>query len=81
MDGWEGATATSYGVLAIPKGYLLDSKGCILDKNVRPAMLEEALVARFGEMPEMTEPSQESEPETEDLGSDEMGGLEEALAT
>lgn len=74
MDGWEGATATSYGVLAIPKGYLLDSKGCILDKNVRPAMLEEALVARFGEMPEMTEPSQESEPETEDLGSDEMGG-------
>ena len=74
MDGWQGATATSYGVLAIPKGYLLDSKGCILDKNVRPAMLEEALVARFGEVPELTEPSQESESETEDLGSDEMGG-------
>ena len=33
MDGWEGATATTYGVLAIPKGYLLDSNGCILEKK------------------------------------------------
>ncbi len=74
MDGWEGATATSYGVLAIPKGFLLDSKGCILEKRVRPAQLEEALVARFGEVPELTEPSTESESEIEDPGSDEMGG-------
>ena len=74
MDGWEGATATTYGVLAIPKGFLLDSKGCILEKRVRPAQLEEALVARFGEVPELTEPSTESESETEDPGSDEMGG-------
>ena len=74
MDGWEGATATSYGVLAIPKGFLLDSKGCILEKRVRPAQLEDALVARFGEVPELTEPSTESESETEDPGSDEMGG-------
>ncbi len=74
MDGWEGATATSYGVLAIPKGFLLDSKGCILEKRVRPAQLEEALVARFGEVPELTDPSTESESEIEDPSSDEMGG-------
>lgn len=74
MDGWQGATATTYGVLAIPKGFLLDSKGCILEKSVRPARLEEALVARFGEVPELTEPSSEEETETEELGSDEMGG-------
>ena len=52
MDGWDGATAVSYGVSAIPKGYLLDSQGCILKKNLRPAALKEALIARFGEMPE-----------------------------
>ena len=74
MDGWEGATATTYGVLAIPKGYLLDSKGCILEKNIRPARLEEVLVARYGEAPESNEPDAETEPVDADSGTDEMGG-------
>ncbi|MCY3885577.1 MAG: TlpA disulfide reductase family protein [Gammaproteobacteria bacterium] len=52
MRGVEGATATTYGVSSIPKGYLLDSKGCILNKNLRPAALEEILVARFGAVSE-----------------------------
>ncbi len=73
MAGWRGATARSYGVLAIPKGYLLDSDGCILERNIRPAMLEEVLVARFGEMPELKESSTESESEPMDPSSDEIG--------
>lgn len=74
MDGWEGATATMYGVLAIPKGYLLDSKGCILEKNIRPARLEEVLVAQYGEVPESSEPDAETESDEVDSGTDEMGG-------
>ena len=73
-DGWGGATATTYGVLTIPKGFLLDSKGCILEKGVRPTQLEEALVARFGEVPELNEPSTESESKLEDPSIDETGG-------
>lgn len=74
MDGWEGAIATTYGVLAIPKGYLLDSKGCILEKNIRPARLEEVLVARYGEVPESSESDVETESLDADSGTDEMGG-------
>ncbi|MXW54987.1 MAG: redoxin domain-containing protein [Gammaproteobacteria bacterium] len=74
MDGWEGATATMYGVLAIPKGYLLDSQGCILEKNIRPARLEEVLVAQYGEVPESSESDAETESDEIDSGSDEMGG-------
>ena len=74
MDGWEGATATTYGVLAIPKGYLLDSNGCILEKNIRPARLEEVLVARYGEVLESSESDAESESVDADSGTDEMGG-------
>lgn len=74
MGGWKGATARSYGVLGIPKGYLLDWQGCILARNVRPAMLKEALVARFGEVPELNESSTESDSNIEDLSTDEKGG-------
>ncbi|MCY4142606.1 MAG: TlpA disulfide reductase family protein [Gammaproteobacteria bacterium] len=74
MDGWEGSTATSYGVLGIPAGFLLDPNGCILEKRVRPARLQEALIAQFGEVSELTEPSEESDSDATDPGSDEMGG-------
>ncbi len=74
MDGWEGATATSYGVLAIPKGYLLDSKGCILEKDLRPRRLKEVLVAEYGEMPEPTETETETETDIPDADSDEVSG-------
>ncbi|MDE0094342.1 MAG: redoxin domain-containing protein [Gammaproteobacteria bacterium] len=74
MDGWEGATATSYGVLGIPAGFLLDPNGCILKKNVRPARLKEALIAQFGEVPELTESSEESDSDSTDHGPDEIDG-------
>ncbi|MCY3886064.1 MAG: redoxin domain-containing protein [Gammaproteobacteria bacterium] len=74
MDGWEGAIATTYGVLAIPKGYLLDTNGCILEKNIRPARLEEVLVARYGEVAEPSESDAEPESVDADTGTDEMGG-------
>ena len=74
MDGWEGTTATTYGVLAIPKGYLLDSEGCIMEKNLRPARLKEVLVARYGEVDEPGEPSSETEMVDDDSMSDDLGG-------
>ncbi len=74
MDGWEGATATLYGVLAIPKGYLLDSKGCILEKDLRPQRLTEVLAARYGEMPEPVEADSESDTELPDADADDVGG-------
>ncbi len=60
MDGWDAATVTSYGVLALPKRYLLDSKGCILDKDLPPRRLKEILVARYGEVSEPAETSPDS---------------------
>ncbi len=74
MDGWEGATATSYGVLSIPKGFLLDSKGCILKKSVRPWRLKEVLATRYGEMPEPVETDPDTESDVLDADSDEVGG-------
>ena len=74
MDGWEGATATAYGVLAIPAGFLLDPAGCILEKNVRPARLNAALKGQFGEVPDLTEPTDETDSDSTDPGTDEMGG-------
>jgi len=47
-DEPEGPVATMYGVNAIPKGFLVDSQGCIYKKNIRPAALKEFLVDRYG---------------------------------
>lgn len=49
----DGSTpvAVSYGVHIIPKGYLVDSSGCVLQKDLRIDMLSEVLVERFGEAP------------------------------
>lgn len=74
MDGWEGTTASTYGVLAIPKGYLIDSEGCILEKNIRPSRLEQVLVARYGEVPDSSESDAETESADADVETDEMGG-------
>ncbi|MCY4142711.1 MAG: redoxin domain-containing protein [Gammaproteobacteria bacterium] len=74
MDGWDGATAVSYGVSAIPKGYLLDSEGCILKKNLRPASLREALIARFGEMPEPDDASTSTDSDSAKSNNEEISG-------
>ena len=62
LKDWGGPVAVSYGVSAIPAGFLVDSEGCIYKKNVRPAALKEFLVDRYG----MDESLEEPEVETED---------------
>lgn len=62
LEGWYGPIGIQYGVGWIPKGYLIDSKGCIYEKDIRPDALKEFLVNRYG----MDESLQESELETED---------------
>ncbi len=62
VKGWEGPVSTMYGVNAIPKGFLVDSQGCIYKKNIRPAALKEFLVDRYG----MDESLEEPEVETDD---------------
>ncbi|MYD45054.1 MAG: redoxin domain-containing protein [Gammaproteobacteria bacterium] len=62
LKDWLGPVTTSYGVLGIPMGYLVDSQGCIYKKHVRPAALKEFLVNRYG----MDESLVEPDPETED---------------
>ena len=38
----------SYGVNFIPKTFLVDSQGCIYQKNIRPEALKDFLVSRYG---------------------------------
>ena len=60
LKGWEGPIATIYGVNAIPKGFLVDSQGCIYTKSVRPAALKEFLVDRYGMDESLEEPDEET---------------------
>lgn len=62
LEGWYGPIGIQYGVGWIPKGYLIDSKGCIYEKDIRPDALKDFLVNRYG----MDESLQEPELETED---------------
>ncbi|MYC24949.1 MAG: redoxin domain-containing protein [Gammaproteobacteria bacterium] len=59
VKGWEGPVSTMYGVNAIPKGFLVDSQGCIYKKNIRPAALKEFLVDRYGIDESLEEPEVE----------------------
>ena len=61
IEGWEGPVSTLYGVNAIPKGFLVDSQGCIYKKNIRPAALKEFLVERYGMDESLEEPEVESD--------------------
>lgn len=47
MHGWDGETATAYGVQFVPKGYLLDREGNILQKDLNPDELEEYLASKI----------------------------------
>ncbi|MCY3885575.1 MAG: TlpA disulfide reductase family protein [Gammaproteobacteria bacterium] len=53
IEGWDGPVAGLYGVQAIPKGYLVDSKGCILEKDLDTESLEGLLASRYGPPPEL----------------------------
>ncbi len=70
-----GEIANEYGVQFIPKGYLLDSKGCVIQKDLMHEALEEVLVARYGDDPLLHESEEEVEESSPtDPGSDELGG-------
>ncbi len=43
VQGMQGPTAVAYGVQRIPRNYLVDTKGCILKKNLHPEQLKEYL--------------------------------------
>lgn len=43
FQGWRGDVATSYGVTGIPKKYLVNSEGQIVQKDSPPAKIEELL--------------------------------------
>ena len=68
IGGWDGSTAAAYGVQFIPKGYLLDSEGCIIKKNLHTDKLNDLLVAKYGEAPVPAE--EDSEIETVDFAGD-----------
>ena len=55
IEGWSGETATTYGVNFIPKGFLVDSEGCITQKDLPTDKLETVLSGRYGPMPEEDE--------------------------
>lgn len=71
-----GEIANAYGVQFIPKGYLLDSKGCVIQKDLQHDKLQEVLVARYGDDPTLHESEEEESEDSSsaDPGSDEVGG-------
>jgi len=44
-------TPVAYGILGIPAGFLVDTKGCILQKDIRPEELEKALESSLSVSP------------------------------
>ena len=56
LEGWYGPIGIQYGVGWIPKGYLVDSQGCVYEKDIRPAELKEFLVDRYGMDESLEEP-------------------------
>ena len=48
IGGFDQETPLAYGVQFIPKAFLVDSKGCIVQKNLATNKLEEILAQRYG---------------------------------
>lgn len=49
-QGFTGPTPLMFGVQFIPKTYLLDRKGCIVQKDIKTSQLETMLSKRYGEL-------------------------------
>ncbi len=47
LKSWDGEVATMYRVHFIPKSYLIDSEGCILQKDLPIELLEQVIVSKF----------------------------------
>ena len=60
LESWDGEVATMYGVHFIPKSYLVDGDGCILQKDLPIDLLEEVIISKFDEAVD-----EESSPETD----------------
>ncbi|MYD44918.1 MAG: TlpA family protein disulfide reductase [Gammaproteobacteria bacterium] len=47
LESWHGEVAIEYGVHFVPKSYLVDSNGCILQKDLPTQSLEKVLLSQF----------------------------------
>ena len=47
LESWEGEVATMYGVRFIPKSYLINKEGCLIQKDLETDLLEEVLASRY----------------------------------
>ena len=47
LNGWDGASIRTYNIHSIPSNILLDPKGIILAKNLKPADLDRYLSRLF----------------------------------
>lgn len=64
VEGWLGTTARAYGVQHLPKSFLLDSKGCIIQKDLAIEDLEQVLTAHFGDVPELNTDESSVDPDS-----------------
>ena len=69
-----GEIANAYGVQFIPKGYLLDTKGCVIQKDLQYENLQKVLVSRYGYDSILHESEDEAESSPTDSGNDDVGG-------
>ncbi|MXW06597.1 MAG: TlpA family protein disulfide reductase [Gammaproteobacteria bacterium] len=53
LESWHGEVAIKYGVHFVPKSYLVDSNGCILQKDLPTTSLEEVLSSQYSKDPDM----------------------------
>lgn len=74
-----GEIANAYGVQFIPKGYLLDTKGCVIQKDLQYENLQEVLVARYGDDPLLHESEDGAESSPTDSDSDDDVGGEKSI--
>ncbi|MXW53547.1 MAG: TlpA family protein disulfide reductase [Gammaproteobacteria bacterium] len=47
LESFYGEVATEYGVRFIPKSYLIDKEGCLLQKDLTTDLLEEVLISQY----------------------------------
>ena len=56
LKGFEGEMVMSYGVNFVPKGYMLDSEGHIVQKDLSVNQLKAFLAREYGEAAEQEAP-------------------------
>lgn len=49
LESWHGEVAKAYGVRFVPKSYLIDNEGCIVQKDLPTTLLEEVIISHFSE--------------------------------